>query len=202
LLLLRRTLKEKPEIIAKELRRRMLEESRVSLSGLIANQHPDSPEEIPDPFFWLEHRSRVTSHKANVNFGWILAGIARELFLGNHKAAEARTLLGLAGIEQVSLDRGSWVMAWQVQLQQDPPYQSFEHHSVDGMREPYSKLLDERWVEAMRAHVRDVEDMRERMKKLTSTARGHAPTDGLEHGHEERPAGKARGKGKLKKEEA
>ena len=60
---------------------------------------------------WVETRSRIQAYPSTVKFAWILAGIIDSLQTKKEDEALARALVGLAAIEQLSLDRGSWTIA-------------------------------------------------------------------------------------------
>jgi len=130
---------------------------------------PVSDTDPPDPHFWLEHRSKVTGHRSNVNYAWILAFIVKALEGGRPREALARSLLGLVAADQVSLNKGSWLMAWPLQFQQkEPPYASFDAHTTTSSTLPHSSIADPRWVTMIQAWHRELDDIIERQKRLES----------------------------------
>ena len=139
----------------------------------------------PNPMFWAEHRSRITLHKPNVNWCWLICHILNALQRGAAEEAELRCFLALATAEQVALDHGSWTLAWETNLIPEPPYQSFERHALDSQKLPHSALLDVRMVEVLHQRLRQVDEMVERRRRLEK-----APAKPPLAKERERPKGK------------
>jgi len=178
-LLLKKALAESPTKISEPIIARMREKSRLSAA------HTTDSDSLPDPFFYLEHRSKVSNYQSNVNWVWLTAGVVLALFRGDRDEALARALLMLAIGEQVSLDRGSWQVAWEISLMEEPPYESFRRgppenpKAARGTQMPHSQLLDPRVFEVILSRLRDRDDMSERRRKLErQTFTPHPPGDG------------------------
>ena len=98
---------------------------------------------------WVEHRSRVQSFPSSIRAIWSLAGIWDYLREGKYSEARARTaaqgpravgarLPGCGGSlwprtewpSQTSreVDKGSWLVASELSLEEAPPFSSFAHH--------------------------------------------------------------------------
>ena len=61
--------------------------------------------------------------------------------------------------DQVALDRGSWALAAEISLEQQPPFPSFAAHSqADATDQPLSRLLEPRWAEIFLHHLQDTEN--------------------------------------------
>ena len=69
--------------------------------------------------------------------------------------------------DQVALDRGSWALAAEISLEQQPPFHSFAAHSqADATDQPLSRLLEARWAEIFLHHLQDTENYLEKRRKL------------------------------------
>ena len=165
-LLLKKALTESPKKISEPIISRMREKNRLSAA------HATDSDSLPDPFFYLEHRSKVSNFQTNINWAWLTAGVILALFRGDTDEALARALLMLAVGEQVSLDRGSWQVAWEISLMEEPPYDSFRRGAPENPKAarstqmPHSQLLDPRVFEVILSRLRDRDDMNERRRKL------------------------------------
>mmetsp|Transcript_35699 Transcript_35699/g.101589 ORF Transcript_35699/g.101589 Transcript_35699/m.101589 type:complete len:132 (-) Transcript_35699:412-807(-) len=84
-----------------------------------------------------------------------------------------RALLGMMAVEQLSLDRGSWLLAWEMQfMKTEPTIGQFSGHAAHQSRVPFTNLADPRWVEVVHARLKDMDDMHERRKKLDQSKPG------------------------------
>lgn len=177
---LRRTLTEDPDQISRPIRERMARMNRTvadEASGALADSSSSS--RPPDPLFWLEHRSQVTLHKPTVQWGWIVGNILKCLLDGKKAEAEARCYLALAAADQLSLDTGSWTVAWELQLMEDdPPWHSFANRAQvpSTTRLPVSRLIDERWLDAIVNRLKEVDEAIERRRKIDGKAPRPAAT--------------------------
>jgi len=166
---MRKTLIDDPEAIIFAIYALMRE-------GIKEGSLPVSESDAPDPHFWLEHRPKVTGHRTNVNCAWILASIVKALEGGRPREALGRSLLGLVAADQVSLNKGSWIMAWPMQFQQkEPPYASFDAHTLSSSTLPHSSIADPRWVTMVQAWHRELDDIIERQTRLGSRVPRQAP---------------------------
>ena len=92
---------------------------------------------------WVESRARIQSYPGTIRFAWILNTIVDALQAGSKQEGLARALLGLAAIEQVSLDRGSWTLAEPIVLEEPAPQHSFVGRQLPtGSEPPFTKLPD------------------------------------------------------------
>ena len=93
---------------------------------------------------WLELRSRVQGFPTPVRLHWGVAGILDALLSGANAETRARAALLLAAKNQLSIDRGSWIVAGEIPL--EDPLAAFSAHSLPTESEvPYTKLIDGRW---------------------------------------------------------
>jgi hypothetical protein len=162
---LKAALREKPEKISGPIKARMKELNHGTLTLDPATAASSSP---PNALYWLEHRSRVQAYRSHVLWTWLTAHVAQCLMEGKVAEAEARVLLMLAMAEQVSLDRGSWTLAYELSLTSEPPMAAFEAHKVESSRVPHTQLLDERMIEVAHARLKAIDDLTERRRRLDS----------------------------------
>jgi hypothetical protein len=126
-----------------------------------------TPGGSPCLLFWAEHRSRSADYRSHLNWSWLAATAWRAAMDNRHEEVRSRLALMCAAAEQVSLDGGSWTLAWQFQLHAEPPpVQSFASHNASSAETPSTRLLDERWVEVHHQRLKELDDMRERRKRL------------------------------------
>lgn len=150
---------------------------------------------------WLEHRSRLQGYQTSVRFGWILAGIWDCMRLGRYEEARARAALGVAMVDQHACDKGSFLVASEVVLEEPPPFASFNRHSAPEMWETqHSRLIDGRWVDLILSKLRDLADYHEKRNKLQPSRKSDPPAaaPAPKAGPKKRPKGKGDGKGEDK----
>ena len=107
---------------------------------------------------WAEHRSKVTAYPSSVWAVWIMAGALD--CLRTKEQARARLNLGLMIFDQMSIDRGSFV------LEVPPPLHSFRQHENHSTGQVYSRLLDPRWAEVAIGHLKEQAEFLEKRAKL------------------------------------
>jgi hypothetical protein len=118
---------------------------------------------------WLEHRSKIQNFQVPVRAAWSVAGIWDCLRQGRHEEARARCALAVASLDQLGVDKGSWLVASEVCLEDAPPFSSFAaHQPLENWESPHSKLIDERWLELFLAKLRDIHDFQDKKMKLAS----------------------------------
>ena len=158
---LRNALSKQPEQLYKVLEKNMKEDFyKVS-------QMPGTSAVQVSARAWLELRSRVQGYQTPVRFLWAVAGVLDALV--DNRVAEARARCGLimAMGDQMAIDRGSWVIASELGLEDPPPMAAFNNHTLPSEAEPpYSKLIDPRWLELVMAKLSDVDNFNEKKKKL------------------------------------
>lgn len=160
---LRNALTRQPEEIAKAIEKNM-EEDFFKVS-----QMPGSSSVNVTARAWLELRSRVQGYQTPVRFLWSVAGVLDSLRANKVQEARARCGLILAMGDQMSIDRGSWIVAGEVSLEDPPPLAAFNNHTLPTEAEaPYTKLIDARWLELFLSKLNDVDLMNEKKKKLNS----------------------------------
>ncbi|CAE7600178.1 unnamed protein product, partial [Symbiodinium necroappetens] len=117
---------------------------------------------------WLEHRSRIQAFPTMVNLVWAIGGALDCLRANKVDQARARLNIALMQADQVSIDRGSWLLAQELSLEVGPPMTSFKRHeAVSSHGDPvYSRLLDARWAEVAIAKLREEAEFMERRQKL------------------------------------
>eukprot|EP00438_Fugacium_kawagutii_P003006 Skav233485 [mRNA] locus=scaffold1310:150240:151919:+ [translate_table: standard] len=139
---------------------------------------------------WVEHRSRIQNYATSVHYSWILAGIWDALRLGRIPEARARAALGVAVVDQVNIDRGSFLLARELMLEEAPPAHAFNaHHLPDQWEAAHTRLVDSRWLELIMAKLTDVAQFQEKKVKLAPTKKAD----------DSKPAPKTEAKPKAKK---
>ena len=137
---------------------------------------------------WLELRSKVQPYPTPVRLLWGVAGVLDALRSNAPEEARARAALILCQGDQLSIDRGSWVVASEFALEDPPPMTQFSQHSLPSDTEPpYSKLIDPRWMELVLHRLNEFDQLAEKKKKFSKRP-NPAGRDG------EAPKGKGKGK--------
>ena len=87
-------------------------------------------------------------------------------------------------------------MAFELLLIDDPPYRAYERHVGPGdeEREVVSRLVDERWVEVINTRLKDIDEMRERKRRLDQRQREKPPPTVKAKGAAAAAAAKAKAK--------
>ena len=133
---------------------------------------------------WVEHRSRIGSYRTSAQASWGIAGVLDELFEGRYQSARARANLLLLQLDQAAVDKGNWLLAGELALENLPPYSRLALHTppmvADGER-PYSRLLDDRWAEICLSHLKETEDFLTKRKNLSQ----RKPEGGIRDGGED-----------------
>lgn len=107
-----------------------------------------------------------------------------------------RTAPGMG--DQLSIDRGSWLIAGEMSLEDAPPMGSFASHTLPTDAEPpYSKLIDGRWFDLFLQKLSDYDQLQERKRRLASRKTNPAAPNAEAIAKAE-PKKKGKGKGKSK----
>ena len=193
---LRKTLTSKPEEIYKAVEQNMTEDFQMQA------QLPGSTAIPVSARAWLELRSRVQNYATPVRLLWGIAGVHDALRAGLHAEARARCALLLAQGDQLSIDRGSWIIAGELSLEEPPPAAAFAAHTLPGDTEaPYSRLIDGRWFDLFLQKLNDYDNLAEKKRKLGSK-RLSLPSQSAPSSEttaakpDPKKKGKAKGKGK------
>ena len=118
---------------------------------------------------WLEMRSHVQGFQTPVRLLWGIAGALDCMRQQRYAEARARLCLLLAAGDQLSVDRGSWLIASEMMLEDGPPMAAFNNHTLPQDHEaPFTRLVDGRWVDLFVAKLRDFEELAEKKQKLSS----------------------------------
>lgn len=97
----------------------------------------------------------------------MLAGVHDCLRSGDIAQARARCALGLAAIDQSSLDGGSWTLAQEFLLELPPPYGSFVNRRMpDPSEQIATRLADDRMLEILLWRLKDRDNFLESKKRL------------------------------------
>ena len=158
---LRRAVEKQPEELSRVLERNM------ETDFYKVSQIPGSNPVPVSARAWLELRSKVQGYQTPVRLLWGIAGILDALKA--NKVAEARCRAGLllASGDQMSIDRGSWLVAGELMLEDPPPMAAFNAHVLPTESEPpYTRLVDSRWLELVLAKLSDIDSLHEKKKKL------------------------------------
>eukprot|EP00435_Cladocopium_sp_Y103_P012467 s3412_g3.t1 len=163
---LRKMVVQQPEMIYQALERRMEED------WLQSGVPPGVASSSITARGWLEHRSKIQNFQVPVRCAWALAGVWDALRQGKVPEARARCALGVAALDQLGIDRGSWLVASEMTLEEPPPFSAFAaHRPLETWETPCSKLVDERWLELFLAKLRDIHDFQDKKQKLTASSR-------------------------------
>ena len=121
---------------------------------------------------WMEHRSRINNYCAVAHCGWAMAGALDAVKSGNVALCRARLCLGLLQVDQSCIDKGSWTMAAEMNLESGPPFSVLSRHVLPNVMEgesPFSRLLDARWAEVMLSHLRETDDYLQKRRNVGKT---------------------------------
>lgn len=160
---LRRALTHQPKEIYK------LVESNMEADFNQAAQVPGSASVNVTARAWLEMRSRVQMYQTPVRLLWGIAGVWDCLRQSKYEEARARTALLMCQGDQLSIDRGNWILAAEMALEEPPPLSQFNHHSLPSDTEaPYTRLVDGRWVDLFLQKLADFDSLTEKKRKLNA----------------------------------
>lgn len=154
---------------------------------------------------WLEMRSRVQGFQTPVRFLWGIAGVLDAIRDDNIPQARARCGLLLAMGDQMSIDRGLWLVAGEMSLEDPPPLGAFHSHQLPTDSEaPHTRLVDGRWVDLFLQKLADFDQLQEKKRKLTfkRNGKGGEPTSSSEAALAKQPGPKKNPKGKGKNKDA
>lgn len=189
---LRVGLQESPEEISAMVEKLILEDLT------LRTQAPGMPVNDFNARAWVEHRSRIGAYKTSAYMAWAAAGVLDDLVKGRVCHARARAALMLVMLDQVAIDRGSWVLGAELMLEQGPPLSTLASHTLPSVADgesPFSRILDSRWAEVMLSHLRDAEDYLQKRRNLGKKLgdEGDKEKD-KDSGKPLRPKAKAKGK--------
>ena len=162
---------------------------------MVRNQMPGSAPVGVSARAWLEMRSKVQGFQTPVRLLWGIAGVLDALRSNAVEEARARCCLLLAQGDQLSIDKGNWVVASEMSLEDPPPMAAFQAHTLPMDTEPpYTRM------ELFLAKLADYDSLNEKKKKL-----GYKKTPDPAAGprsDKPSPKPKAKGKGKGKAAQA
>lgn len=150
---------------------------------------------------WVEHRSRIGSYRASAHAAWGISGVLDSLYEGHYSAARARANLLLLQLDQAAADRGNWLLAGELSLENLPPLSRLAQHSPPLVSEgeaPYSRLLDSRWAEICLSHLKETEEFLTKRKNLSSRKPDGGVRDGGGEDIDPEPKRRPRPKAKQK----
>ena len=155
---------------------------------------------------WVEHRSKLQHYPQTIRFAWILAGIHDAMKQKKFEEAKTRTLLGLAAIDQSSLDGGNWTLAQEVLLEPAAPFHSFIGRKIPEVWEQTtSKLLDDRIADVLMWRLKDRDAFVEARKRLQvqkpNPRQDQQPVPAAKPAPKKGPKAKGKGGGKAAPEE-
>ena len=190
---LQKALVTQPEEIVKSIEGRMQED--FNLRG----QVPGSAAVQLTARSWLEMRSRVQNFQTPVRLLWAIGGVLDALNQQRISEAKARCCLALAAGDQLSIDRGSWLVAGELMLEEAPPLASFAQHSLPMAHEaPYTRLVDGRWLDLVVQKLADYDTLSEKKKRLGGQLLKPPGLDPAAESPAPKPKAKVKGKGKEK----
>ena len=119
---LRKALTDSPSEVYSCIESRMLQDFGAPEAG------PGQPDSGGTFRGWAEHRSHVPAIAGTVRILWAICGALDALKKGKVEEGKARLALLVASIDQVAVDRGSWILAAEGLLEESPPIVSFSRH--------------------------------------------------------------------------
>jgi hypothetical protein len=121
---------------------------------------------ITYPLDYLKTTSMMGARKNTVMWMFLLGHIHTALVKAETARARALTALAIMAGEQMTLDEGSWVLAWQMTMLPEPPVAivAARRYAADSIN-PHSPLAEQRWVEAQLAYLKDADNIIERRNK-------------------------------------
>ena len=147
---LRAALTRQPEELYKVL------EAKLEKDFNVVNHVPGSASVQVTARAWLEMRSRVQNFQTPARLLWGIAGALDCMRQQKHAEARARLGLLLAAGDQLSIDRGNWLIAAEMMLEDGPPLAAFGQHTLPQEHEaPFTNLVDGRWVDLFVAKLKD-----------------------------------------------
>lgn len=159
--MLRKTMKTAPEEIYRVLENRMLSDFGAPEAA------PGEPLRAGTFRGWTEHRSRIPNLGPSVRAAWAVSGALDSLRLGKTSEAQARLALYLGQLDQVSVDRGQWILAAEGSLEDAPPFSSFSKHVPPDLLEPqHTRLWPSAWAECFMYKVKELDEFVEKRSKL------------------------------------
>lgn len=197
---LRNALTESPEKLSKSI------EEAIEEDFLQVKTSPGVSSQDFSTRAWVEHRSRLQHYPQTIRFAWILAGIHDSMKQKKFEEAKTRALLGLAAIDQSSLDGGNWTLAQEVLLEPAPPFHSFVGRRLPEVWEQTtSKLLDDRIADVLMWRLKDRDAFVEARKRLQvqkpNQRAEEKPAAAAKPAPKKTPKGKGKGGGKAAPEE-
>lgn len=137
----------------------------------------------PCPYFYLEHRSRLQNYDTSINLAYMFAGIIAALQRDRPAEALARAYASLGSLEQFSMDGGTWLVAIELAMIEEPPYAAYANRSMAqgsrvGRSLTHPKIVDPRIHEIFQAKIKAVEEAFDRKKRMTAKKVEEAPKQG------------------------
>ena len=158
---LRKALTESPAEVFSCIESRMLQDFGAPEAG------PGQPDSGGTFRGWAEHRSHVPAIPGTVRMLWAICGALDCLRKDKIDEGKARLALLVAAIDQVGVDRGSWVLAAEGLLEESPPISSFTRHQPPDLSESqHTKLWDVAWAESFMHKIKEIDDFVEKRQKL------------------------------------
>lgn len=189
---LRRTLTKNPQEIYQAI------EKNMETDFLMRTPAPGSSAVAVNSRAWLEMRSRVQNFATPLRLLWGIAGVLDCLRDGLVSEARARCCLLLAAGDQLSIDRGSWLVSQEILLEEGPPVAAFSQHVLPTDTEPpHTRLIDGRWVDLFLQKISDYDALAEKKKKLGAKRYGAPGADSpaiSDKGKGEKGKGKGKGR--------
>ena len=105
---------------------------------------------------WIEHRSHLQQYPGPIRNAWLLGGIVDAINSGSPEQAKAMALLGIAALDQASIDGGNWLLASEYSLETAPPFSAFQRpRTLDPLEAKQTRLLDQRWVSLFMSRLKE-----------------------------------------------
>ncbi len=164
---LRRTLLKNPQQLADAIEKNMQEDFSMM------TQLPGAGSVPVTARAWLEMRSRVQAYQTPVRLLWGIAGVLDAIRSDDIPQARARCGLLLAMGDQMSIDRGLWLVAGEISLEEPPPMAAFQGHLLPTESEaPHTRLIDSRWIDLFLQKLADYDLLQDKKRKLNMRRSG------------------------------
>ena len=196
---LRALLRNAPEQISASIESLMAEDFAQVQSG------PRQEATVCSARGWIEHRSHLQQYAGPIRNAWLLGGIVDAINSGSPEQAKAMALLGIASLDQASIDGGNWLLASEYSLESAPPFSAFQRpRTLDPLESKQTRLLDQRWISLFMSRLKERDAFHSAKRNLTgggaasgSVLNGDAPKGG-QPDPPRRPPRKPRTKGEGK----
>ena len=127
-----------------------------------------APQQIPDPFVYLERFGHFADHPELGFVAFALAHALRASWLGDFRSATDTLALLFVGLEQANLDQGAWDLAWLYLLLPDPPAEPMSRRTQSSELRQFPRSADQTWCTTMLAFISEMDLISRRRQEVTT----------------------------------